>query len=161
MKLRLGGEITPFETVVPAVWETVRDIRAMVEERLHGATPAVRDAAVMVASELAENVLKYSADSGGASTLSVDVRADKIAIHTANDVASTQSADEVLAMIERIRNSDDATELYAAAIDAKLEQGLNGTTRQGFYRIAAVGEFQLRAWRERRRLFIWAERKLQ
>jgi hypothetical protein len=161
MRVSLGGSLVPFETEVPSVWETVRKIRETISQRLEAVPPALRDAIVIVASELSENVLKYSSEGGRPPVLSVELSNDRVVVRTENDVRDVTIADRVLTIVERIGAHADPVRLYAEAIEARLASGALGATQQGFYRIAAVGEFRLEARREGNRLFIFAERMIR
>jgi hypothetical protein len=158
MKVRMSSTAASFETDFPSVWHILQDIRAVVRERLADAAPEVRDATILVASELAENLLKYAAEGEVEPLLAVDVSLDFVVVRTENDVEAVEHADEVLAIVERIEAHADPFHLYAEAIDARLGGGAKGGTQQGFYRIAAVGEFRIAARKEGLRLFITAER---
>ena len=160
MKVTVGGNVPSFEARVPSVWDTLRDVRRMVAGALGDASPEVRDAAVMAASELAENVLKYGAEAEESPVLSVEMRDGRLVVRTENDVASAERIDDVLAIVERIGAHADPVALYAEAIDARLSLHPSGATRQGFIRIAAIGEFRITARGQGSRLFITAEREI-
>lgn len=160
MRVTLGGVVAPFTTEVPNVWDTVRNVRDALTQRLDGVPAVIRDGVVIAAAELAENILKYSAEGGTPPLLSVEIASDRAVVRSENDVRDAQIADDVLAIIGQIRGHADPIRLYAEAIEARLAKSGHGPTQQGFYRIAAVAEFALDARREGLRLFITAERRI-
>jgi hypothetical protein len=161
VRVSLVGVVEPFATDVPNVWDTVHDVRDALTERLGSLQQNLRDAIVIAAAELAENILKYSARGGKPPLLAVEVEDDRVVVRSENDVAHAEIADEVLAIVRKIQEHADPVGLYAEAIDARLAKGPQGATQQGFYRIAAVAEFELEARREGLRLFIKAERAIR
>jgi hypothetical protein len=161
MRLTLQGSLEPLETDVPNVWDIVRTIRDTVAERLSSSPPALRDAVIIAAAELAENVLKYSAEDGVPPMLSVEMQHDRALVKSENDVGDAAKIDAVLALVERIRDHADPVRLYAESIEARLSGDPSDATQQGLYRIAAVAEFSIDARREGRRLFISAQRRIR
>ena len=158
LRITVIGKVEALELQVPTLWEIAGRVRRAVLERLHEHEEGLRNAASMVASELTENVIKYS--SGGAvpngQLVEVDVRERSIRIRTSN-VASPTGIETVLRVVAEIAAHPNPELLYAESIARGLERP-GASTQQGLYRIAGVGHFELSARAQGNRLEITAER---
>jgi hypothetical protein len=147
---------------LPLSWGFIGRVRATVAEVLLCYSPDIRDAAVMVASELAENVIKYGealdGDDGG--YVSIVPGEDSITIKTVNGVSSPARAAAVMDRIAAIQASDDVGALYASRMQQMLLNPSDVESQVGLLRIAYEGNFRLSCSYEARVLVIAAERKL-
>ena len=116
----------------------------------------------MVASELAENVIKYGealeGDDGGYVSIVPD--SDSITIRTVNGVSSPARAAAVMDRIAAIQAATDVGELYASRMQQMLLNPSDVESQVGLLRIAYEGNFRLSCSYEGRVLVITAERKL-
>jgi len=81
---------------LPLSWSFIEGVRAAVREELREASLELRESAVMVASELAENVVKYAEpvpqlDCG---YLSISVDPKRIVLRTVNGVLDRERAED-------------------------------------------------------------------
>jgi hypothetical protein len=145
---------------VPSLWEIVRDLRKRVANKLSSLPDDVRDGAVLTVSELAENLVKYSMhDPEVPPELSVFLTEESITVRSRNRVASEKDVENVLASIGAIAAHQNVIDLYSEAISTSLDSD-SPDSQQGFYRIAAIGGFELEAHTEGTMLTIIAKRSL-
>ena len=148
------------ETPVPAPWEWVETVRLCVEEGLAELDDELRYAAILAASELAENVVKYG--DGGAIPAGIDLELDgqRLRIRSVNRVSNRASAEEVMTIVDGIAATSDPATLYLQQMEAALRDPGASGSRLGFYRIAAEGGLRLSHMYVEGCLTITAEREL-
>lgn len=130
---------------VPTLWEIVRDLRKRVTANLTSLPEEVRDGAVLTATELAENLVKYAVqDPLDPPTLSVNLEENVLAIRSENIIPTEIHGANVIKVVKTIADHPDPMELYAEAIAETLDRRVSGS-QQGFFRIAAIAEFQIDA----------------
>lgn len=133
------------ELQVPLAWQWVDTIRQAVVQELAEYDQDLRDAAEMVASELAENVVRYGrpvgSDPAGLLVLSVDD--DVVRISSRNGVTEAQ-AKPLLEIVDRIK-SGDAEALALVRLKAMMESPAEEGSQLGLLRIAYEGLFSLDA----------------
>jgi hypothetical protein len=143
-------------------WSRIESARRTVAAGLLEMDNDVRDAAVMVASELAENVIKYGEpttdDESGHVELLVD--GNSIVIRSKNGV-SRERASAVCALIDRISAAEDVSSLYVSRLGEMLNDPQAEGSQLGLHRIVCEGEFRLSHRYEADILTITAERKLK
>jgi hypothetical protein len=161
MRITIDGGAAPFAASVPMLWQIAREVRVAVLDSLAGHHQDLRQATAMVASELAENVVKYGLGAEGEEPyVRVEVLSDRIRVQTCN-AASEAAVRLVTDTIAKIEQHEDPMELYAKVIDESLQRTISGVSQQGLYRIVAVAGFTLSAGiRDDGRLEIVAERRI-
>jgi hypothetical protein len=142
--------------------EHVHEYRARIRERFSYLNEATRDALVLAVSELAENVVKYGAHGpDNRPTIAIHVTSSSIFIRSENLTRSEDDARLATEIVARLTGElappTDATAFYASKIEEALQQGVQHS-RQGFYRIAAIAGFGLRAEMDGRKLAVSGER---
>ena len=147
---------------IPQTWDMVRKIRADVQTLLHAQPPTMATAAVMVASELAENAIKYgtSVDATPNASLDVNVTDEMIVITATNGVTNTSHAALVLNTVEKIKSAEDSERLYIGRLMQIAEQNEPDRSQFGLLRIAHEGQFQIECKYENNVLRITASRKI-
>jgi len=151
-RLRCGGNGMPSEeplqplidVTIQPVWQLVRSIRQSVDDALEGHSSALRVAAVMTASELVENAIKYgdAAASQAAVRFVLGVGSRLLRIQVVNASTNRASVDELLARVDEIERSADKEALYLQRVTQGLSRpGDSGNL--GLYRIAFEGGFAL------------------
>ena len=102
-------------TIVRA-WPMVRAIRQRVSEALSRQASELRVAAVMTASELVENAIKYgdAADGSDGIRVSLGIRPGLLLLEVSNRCANAAAVDELRARIDDITRSTDKEALYVA-----------------------------------------------
>jgi hypothetical protein len=128
------------EIEVPNSWQHVRQVRHAVQEAMANISPEVRSAAVMTASEMAENAIKY----GEGATISVEITPNEVCLVTTSRVHRVEDVLELLATVERIRNSPDKEALYAQRLQCILEHP-EAIGKFGLFRISFDARFELSA----------------
>jgi hypothetical protein len=128
---------------LPMSWNRIEQARQTVAAGLTDLGQDLQLAAVMVASELAENVVKYgeSSSEDGYGHVELDVTSDAVVIRSRNGARAERAA-VVAAIIDRIASTDDPLELYADRMRAMLEDPQENS-QLGFYRIVSEGQFAL------------------
>jgi hypothetical protein len=122
---------------------------------------ACREAIVLAASELAENVVKYGVQHQDprAGAMSVSVHGNVARIRATNAVASADDARSVIEIVARIASaSSGATELYRARLQELFANPAAQRAQLGLLRLAFEGGFRLSASFEAPLLEIVAER---
>jgi hypothetical protein len=147
---------------VTTIWEVVREYRARILQRFFYLDESTRDALALAVSELAENIVKYGAHGPGRGpTIAVRVTPSRIFVRSENLMRSDEEAqlaiETVARLAEELHENTDATAVYASRIEQTLAEG-GQHSRQGFYRIAAVAGFTLRAAIDGKTLTISCER---
>jgi hypothetical protein len=144
-----------------ALWEVVRDCRRRVAKSFGYLECEVEEALTIAVAELAENVIKYGVLEGKEPAyVMIRVTPNGIQVRSENAVRSDYDARLACRLVAKVTaetQGRDATLVYADAI-ARTLSGSRSHSRQGFYRMAAVGGFQLRAERDGKRLTIIGER---
>jgi hypothetical protein len=147
---------------LPLSWGFIARVRATVSEALRSHSADVRDAAVMVASELAENVIKYgeALDGDDCGYVSLAPGETAILIRTVNGVSSAGRAAAVMERIRAIQACEDVGALYASRMQQMLLNPSDVESQVGLLRIAYEGNFRLSSSYDGRVLVITAERRL-
>jgi hypothetical protein len=146
---------------VPSLWDLVRDVRATVATDLKADDPDLRDAAVMAASELVENAIKYGHSVRGqeAALLELEKAGGKLVIRIRSGVRDRVLADATLKRIDDIRKAPDKHALYIGRMH-ELAKSPNSGSQLGLYRICSEGGFDLAATIQGDVLQITATREL-
>jgi hypothetical protein len=122
---------------------------------------ACREAIVLAASELAENIVKYGVQHPDprAGTVTVGVHGKVARIRATNAVASTDDARHVVAMVARMSEaSSNVAALYRARLRELFANPGAPRAQLGLLRLAFEGSFRLSASFEAPLLQIVAER---
>jgi hypothetical protein len=136
-----------FSATLPHAWHNIRQIR----ERVNSALEAVKDcssevrrAAVMTASELAENAIKYGENVLAAPSVAFSLAADErvVRVQVSNGCASTTSVRQLQARIDDVTKAEDKGVLYVARLEELLAHPTE-SGKLGIYRIAFEGKFAL------------------
>ena len=132
-------------------WEILQSIRAAVQARMDKATQDERDAAIMVASELVENAIKYGepAEPRKKSHLALGVDSQRVTIEVSNGLNREEDYLSIRSKIDAIKRSPDPLQFYAEKIAELLGRKAGQSAGLGLYRIIAEGEFDLTAhWQD-------------
>ncbi len=156
--------IPTLELRVPSLWDLLRDVRARVGDHLRLADPDVRDAAMMVASELVENAIKYGRTGTDAPEprIRIEERAGKLELCVSSGIRSVEAARSTIDRIETIQKAPDKMALYVSRLREISEHPRQAATptQLGLYRVCAEGEFDLTCRLEDNVLHVSATRGL-
>jgi hypothetical protein len=146
---------------IPLVWDSVGQIRLEAGILFSNFDESVRDAAIMVASELTENIVKYGAPLNGESVgfVSFDIQDKQFTIASHNAVAHDKNLEAVKALLGKIAESDDPRELSLARLRELIEGKVEGPSRLGLLRVATDGGCDINHSYTNAVLTIVAERK--
>lgn len=136
-------------------WEILQSIRDAVQARMRFATHDERDAAVMVASELVENAIKYGqpTDSRGHKNhMTCAVEKRRITIVVSSSLQTESDYQKICRQLESIKAAPDPLQYYAEKVAELLGRKASQSAGLGLCRIVAEGEFDLTAQ--------WADQKL-
>ena len=136
----------PLKLSVPSLWDLLGDVRQQVASHLQSVSEELRDAAVMAASELVENAIKYgrsiTAD-GLPASLEVEL-SDVIRLTITSSVRNEQLANETIDRIDAIKGSPDRLALYESRMEELMRLPFKSSTSQlGLLRVAGEGSFEL------------------
>jgi hypothetical protein len=118
-----------------------------------------REAATMMMTELAENMIKYSDPSATfAGTIALAVEGSRVRIAASNEVAASIDAERVARALARIAAADDLRAMYEARVEALFENPGLPRAQLGLLRAAYEGAFRLSCRYEPPMLTVLAER---
>jgi hypothetical protein len=124
--------------------EGVDDARSFAEFSLVFCRNRCREAATMVMTELAENMIKYSDSSSTfAGTIALAIEGNRVRITASNEVASPTDGERVVQALARIAAADDLEAMYQARLVALFESPRLPQAQLGLLRAAYEGGFRL------------------
>jgi hypothetical protein len=125
-------------------WPNVREIREQVASALEACPEQVRSAAVMTASELVENAVKYSEKVAGARAVSfeLDATPELLSVRVSNGSTNAPGIAELRRRIDELTRAEDKQALYLARLEELLTQA-GDSSELGIYRIGFEGGFDL------------------
>jgi anti-sigma regulatory factor (Ser/Thr protein kinase) len=143
-------------------WSEIGKIREHVALALSELRESIRDAAVMVVSELVENAIKYGESVPGAPGIEVSVVREHtcVSITVVSGTRDDEAARRLRGYTEALAASRDKLELYMARMQS-LADSPEPHSRLGLYRIGVEGAFDLRCSHENGVLRITATRSLE
>lgn len=146
---------------VRTMWSEVSAVRERVNTLLAHVSESTRTAAVMTASELVENAVKYGEPVPGAQMASVvlDHDGDHLRIVVRNGVAAHETVEDLMRHIERATAAPDKTKLYLERLRELMTSG-GGASKLGIYRIVCEGGFDLCGSFENRIVTVTASRRV-
>lgn len=126
------------------VWSEVQAVRERVQALLGDASPELREATVMTASELVENAIKYGEPVPGAphATVALDRDGGLVRVVVRNGVAAESTVSELAEHVRRLTAASDRTALYVDRLRELMLSG-GGGSKLGLYRIGCEGGFDL------------------
>src|SRR5262245_48986145 len=104
------------------MWPNVREIRQRVGTALEDCPSHLRSAAVMTASELVENAIKYGESVPGAKTVTfmLEANSESIFIRVVNGSTNTLGVAELQRRVQELRQAADKQALYLARLEQLL-----------------------------------------
>ncbi len=126
------------------MWPNVRKIRQQVGAALEACRPGLRSAAVMTASELVENAIKYGENVPAAPTVSFSLEASggKLVIRVVNGSTNVAGVGELQRRVDELSGSTNKQALYQARLEQLLAHQ-DDSGKLGIYRIGFEGGFEL------------------
>ncbi len=149
------------EIEVPIVWEYVRRVRQQVETALAHIDEEQRSAAVMVASELLENAIKYgtAVPSLGRTRFTLEYSPSQIEIRVENGLTNESAYRRVQKIVDSMSDERVCEKLYLARIQELIDNPFQ-SNQLGLYRIGYEGKFNLVCSYENQVLTMTARRQL-
>jgi hypothetical protein len=138
----------------------IEEVRRFAELAVSYCDAACREATAMVATELAENIVKYGVKGAGpfVGTISIAAEADLIRITAKNDVASARDAQSVKQAIGQISATNDVMALYRSRLAKLFATPSLARAQLGLLRAAFEGGFRLSFSYDPPTVSIFAER---
>jgi anti-sigma regulatory factor (Ser/Thr protein kinase) len=132
------------ELTFQPMWPNVRMIRQEVGNALEASAPGLRSAAVMTASELVENAIKYGESVDGAKTVTFSLEATlgRLCIRVVNGSTNSHGVAELGRRIEEVQTAPDKQALYLSRLEQLLAHA-DDSGKLGIYRIGFEGGFDL------------------
>jgi hypothetical protein len=132
------------ELTFQPMWPNVRLIRQQVGTALEASPPDLRSAAIMTASELVENAIKYgeSVPAARTVTFSLEATSGEVRIRVANGSTNAHGVAELGRRVEEVRGAADKQALYLARLEQLLAEA-DESGKLGIYRIGFEGGFDL------------------
>lgn len=143
-------------------WSEIGRIREHVALALGGLCQSLRDAAVMVVSELVENAIKYGESTPSAPGIEVSVVREhtRLSVTVVSGTRDEEAARRLRGYTEALATSPDKLGLYMARVQS-LADTPEPHSRLGLHRIGVEGAFHLRCSHEEGVLRMTATRSLQ
>lgn len=137
--------MTTLEMPITMIWSDVQQMRDEVQEHLAALPEDVCTAAVMVASEMIENAIKYGQNVPHTqrATIRIEHNEDMIKIIVKNSVANESTINDLQRHVERIAGASDRLALYTDRLRELMKSGGQGSSKLGLYRIGCEGGFDL------------------
>jgi hypothetical protein len=128
----------------PHTWQHTRTVRKCVGDALAADDPDRRSAAMMAASELVENAIKYGEEVPQAPgiTFAMLQDAEGMRIEVCNGSTDIEGIGRLERRVAEIASTPDKAALYMARLEELLAQPLE-SGKLGLYRIAFEGQFDL------------------
>jgi len=132
------------ELRVPLAWHWIERVRDAVNEVLHDHPSELRESAVMVASELAENLVKYGhpVDGEDSGRIAIELGAHTVSI-TAENGTTREEAAKVVELIDTINAASDVQLLYVQRLTEMAHSPSESASELGLLRIVFEGRFRL------------------
>lgn len=129
---------------IPIAWEYVRAVRQQVAVALADASEELRSAAVMVASELVENAIKYGTAVPAApwAQFRFDGNSEYIQIQVSNGLLDATPLQLLDRIIKQLQDPAACEQLYMARLQQLVNDPIQ-PNRLGLYRIGYEGKFTL------------------
>jgi len=126
------------------MWPNVREIRRRVGEALEDCPAALRSAAIMTASELVENAIKYGESVPAAKTVTfvLEASAESLFIRVVNGSTNSAGVAELERRVQELQRAEDKQALYLSRL-AQLLADADESGKLGIYRIGFEGGFDL------------------
>src|SRR5215813_9391006 len=126
------------------MWPNVREIRQRVGLALEGCPAQLRSAAIMTASELVENAIKYGESVAAAKTVTfvLEATSEMLLIRVVNGSTNVHGVAELERRVQELRSADDKQALYLARLEQLLANA-EESGKLGIYRIGFEGGFDL------------------
>ncbi|HTV23792.1 MAG TPA: hypothetical protein VMG12_34115 [Polyangiaceae bacterium] len=143
-------------------WSEIGKIRDQVALSLGGLRQSLRDAAVMVVSELVENAIKYGESIPNAPGIEVSVVRERtrLSVTVASGTKDDEAARRLQNYTEALAASQDKLGMYVARVQS-LADTPEPHSRLGLYRIGLEGAFDLKCTHEDGVLRMTATRALE
>ena len=151
-----------YKTTMQPAWSAVRELRKRVAEALVDCPADLRAAAVMTASELAENAIKYGEAIESAPDIQFSLCADdgEICIECTNGCTNAAGVTELTERVREIASSADPSALYIERLE-QLMANPTDSGKLGLYRVALEGGFGLECTYVNDVVRVKARRKIQ
>ena len=148
---------------ITPTWSILKDVQEKTEQfmKKKNTKSDTIEAAIMCASELVENAIKYGSSNTGESNITFDLSTidDKVCIKVSNGIKDENDALNVKTHIDRLKKTGDPGKLYTERLMQLMDNPKPGVSQLGLYRIAYEGEFKLDYTYHNRILIVIAERK--
>ncbi len=149
------------EVTVPLAWHWIERVRELVAEALADESEELREASIMVASELAENLVKYGHGVGGMETGQVRIEVSPTAVTiVSKNGAPPDRAASVQAVIRKM-NGGDVAGLYLERLTEMASRPGESESELGLLRIGFEGGFSVTCTYNEPDLTIRATRSIQ
>jgi hypothetical protein len=126
------------------MWPNVRKIRQEVSAVLESWSSQLREAAVMTASELVENAIKYgeTVPAAPSVTFSLEAHPGRLQIRVVNGSTNVSGVGELSRRVDELARATDRQALYLARLEQLLAHP-DDSGKLGVYRIGFEGGFDL------------------
>jgi anti-sigma regulatory factor (Ser/Thr protein kinase) len=130
---------------IPLSWSWIESVRQIVKQKLAEYDEELRESAVMVASELAENVVKHGEplEHSQAGIIQLTTQGDMLQISSTNGARDASRVLRLGQQLERLAAAEDPVELYLERLRELLANPDQMETQAGIYRIVCEGKFSL------------------
>lgn len=136
---------TKLQIEVAPIWSIISEIKDRIKIAMEGLRQGEIDFAVMTASELLENAIKYGVSNENISQVGFDfdLGKNKLIIKVKNGVNEDNSISNLINIMERIKNTENRRLLYIERLQEIMDDPSQKGSHLGLYRIISEGEYDL------------------
>ena len=151
-----------FDCRITPAWDLIEKVEQNTQELFKVTDKSLKEATIMVATELLENAVKYGRSHPGIDGIQFHFIADDdfIRISVSNAVLEDHHKNDLIETIDEVNKCENPEILYMNRLKELLESRVKGVSRLGLYRIAYEGQFNLSYKLENDLLTVIAEKHL-
>ncbi len=151
-----------FKDSIAPLWESIKIIEKKISNCFITKNSEIYDSTIMVATELLENAIKYSACSLKTNSINFNFikKENSIIIALKNPVDKMKHIKIIDKNLKKIEKYDDPQKAYVKRLKELVKNKKKDVSRLGLFRIAYEGKFKLSYKYKKNILTMTAQRKL-
>jgi hypothetical protein len=158
----MGNQVKFCGKVLP-VWNTIAEVRRIVDALFIGHERNFIDAILITTTELLENAVRHGHETGlkgEGIKFEMDVDNERICLSTTNQIRTTNDYDNLKNHVDKLNSSSKAKELYVERLRCLAQSATTEKVQLGLFRIVYECEFNLDYQLENDVLTVTAKRQL-
>lgn len=154
---------TKVQIEIKPVWSVIGEVREKIQKGMEGYETKYIDSAVMTASELLENAIKYGVSNDQISNVSLNFEIDKnfVKISLKNGIGDNTKIENFIKTMSKIEKSENKKNLYLERLQEIMNDPSLEGSELGLFRIVSEGGFDVQYRIDDFSLEIMAKKKLE